>query len=239
MALVGQQCIPYDWIVDSTRRGYHVVPFADGGELIHHFASLYRRDLWFNADVYVDVWCESDSIAGVIEDECDRLGVSLYPARGFSSLSLTYQAAKGIRAWARERPVKVVYIGDRDAAGVIIDGKVMSELRGHLPNHDLEEIRIAITEEQAARLPSRERKEGERRSPDIRRTVEAEAMPAGELRSLLRETVSAFLPPGALHAAQVAERAEQEGLEKLARLTSKYGLKHVNSTIEGMNQEDG
>ena len=105
------------WIVDSSRRGYHVLPFSNGGDLIWHYAALYRRDLWFTTDVYVEVWCESESIGAVIQRECDRLGVSLYPTRGFSSVTLISQAAEGIRAWSRERPVKIVYVGDYDPGG--------------------------------------------------------------------------------------------------------------------------
>ena len=224
--------IPYAWIVDSSRRGYHVLPFSNGGDLIWHYAALYRRDLWFATDVYVEVWCESESIGAVIQSECDRLGVSLYPTRGFSSVTLTSQAAEGIRAWSRERPVKIVYVGDYDPAGVLIDDKVMAELRQHLPNHDLEKIRVAITAEQAVKLPSKPRRKGEKRRRDILRTVEAEAMPAGELRALLGASVEAFLPPGALHAAQVAERAERDGLQRLAELTSELGVQAVNSIIE-------
>ena len=203
-----------------------------GGDLIWHYAALYRRDLWFTTDVYVEVWCESESIGAVIQSECDRLGVSLYPTRGFSSVTLTSQAAEGIRAWSRERPVKIVYVGDYDPAGVLIDDKVMAELRQHLPNHDLEKIRVAITAEQAVKLPSKPRRKGEKRRRDILRTVEAEAMPAGELRALLGASVEAFLPPGALHAAQVAERAERDGLQRLAELTSELGVQAVNSIIE-------
>ena len=223
LALRRENVIPYGWIVDATRRGHHVLPFDDGGQLNHHFAGLYRRDLWRSTDVYVEVWCESESIGGVIQQECERLGVSLYPTKGFSSVTLTAQASEGIRACARGRPVKIVYVGDYDRAGTLIDDKVMDELRLHLPDHDLEKIRVAITEEQAARLPSRPLNENDKRAKELRRTVEAEAMPASELRALVRETVEGFLPRGALHAAQTAERSEREGLERLADLTEFAG----------------
>ncbi len=224
--------IPYGRIVDATRRGYHVVPFDSGGELIHHFAASYRLDMWHHADQYVEVWCESESIGAVLQPECERLGVSLYPTRGFSSVTLTAQAAEGIRAWARGRPVKIIYVGDYDPAGVLIDDRVMAELKVHLPDYDLEKIRVAITAEQAARLPSKPRNVNDKRRQDIRRTVEAEAMPVPELQDLVRRTVESFLPPGVLHAAQVAERAEREGLQRLADLTSQWGVKSVNAILE-------
>ena len=185
--------VPYHWLTDATRRGYHVDTFTGAGELIGAFAGLYRVDAWRTAPVHVEVWTESRSIAGVLEVDCRRLGVSLYPAGGFTSLSLAWAAAEGIRGAARGRPVRIVYVGDWDAAGVLIDEDVIGKLRGHLPDLEIAEVRIAITAAQAERLPSKPRKAGDRRRLDIRRTVEAEAMPAAELRELLRSTVEAFM----------------------------------------------
>ena len=215
--------VPYGWITDMTRQGYHVRTFGSGADLIAQFAGLYRVDAWRDAPVHVEVWCESRSIAGVIQSECDRLGVSMYPTGGFSSLTLTYQAAEGIRRDAAGRPVRIVYVGDWDPAGVLIDEDVIGKLRGHLPDMKIEEVRIAITAEQAAVLPSKPRKSGDRRRLDIRRTVEAEAMPAVELRELLRSTVESFMPDGALKAATVAEQSEREGLTLLAQVVQGEG----------------
>ena len=76
------------------------------------------------------------------------------------------------------------------------------------------------------------RKAGERRRLDIRETVEAEAMPAADLRELLRETVEAFMPAGALAAAKVAEESEREGLSRLAGLVNHNGLDTVIDYLE-------
>ena len=232
---VGRQCtalrrsgrVPYHWLTDATRRGYHVATFTDGGDLIDAFAGLYRLNVWADAEAHVECWTESRSIAGVVQADCQRLGVSLYPAGGFTSLSLAYQAAEGIRQEAQGRPVVIVYVGDWDPAGVLIDQSVIRELRSHCPDLQIEEVRIAITETQAERLPSKPRKAGDRRRPDIRETVEAEAMPAGELRELLRSTVEAYMPDGALDAVKVAEESERAGLRELGRLVQDKGLDNV------------
>jgi hypothetical protein len=84
-------------------------------------AGLYRADLWTSSPCYVEVWCESRSIAGVIERDCEELAVSLYPAGGFSSMTLVYEAAEYIKAEITEtgkRPI-IIYIGDYDPAGVL------------------------------------------------------------------------------------------------------------------------
>lgn len=213
--------LPYGWITDATRRGYHTDTYGDAGEFLSRMAGLYRGQLWEQAEHYVEVWCESRSIAGTIDGTCEELAVSLYPAGGFTSLSLAYQAAEYINRVARDRPAHVIYIGDYDPAGVLIDRSIERELRQHL--HDgvvLNFHRAAITPEQIARydLPTKPRKQGERRAPEIARTVEAEAMPAHQLRELLREAVEQFLPPDALAVARVAEQSEREGLFQLSEV---------------------
>jgi hypothetical protein len=181
--------------------------------------SHYRADLWRDADYYCEVWTESRSIAGVIESDCRELAVSLYPAGGFSSITLAYQSAETINHYSGGRPAVIFYIGDYDPAGVLIDVALERELREHLdPRISLEFIRIGITAEQIATydLPQKPRKETDRRSLHISGTVEAEAMPAGILRELLRSRIEALLPARALEVSRVEERSAREWLETLA-----------------------
>lgn len=211
--------IPYGWISDATRRGYFTNTYDGPGDFIRRMAGLYRADLWAQSDWYCEVWCESRSIAGVIQATCRDLAVSLYPAGGFSSLTLAYQAAEYMRSEAGERPITVFYIGDYDPAGVLIDVAIERELRNHLPDDIVMDFeRIAITEEQIEEmdLPTKPRKAGDRRAQHVAETVEAEAMPAHVMCELLRDAVEALLPDGALEAAKVAEQSEREGLRALA-----------------------
>ena len=231
--------IPYGWITDATRRGFRVDTFKNGGELIAEFASLYRADLWRFAATYVEVWCESRSIGGVIEDDCDELAVSLYPCGGFPSLSLCYEAACEINRTLADAPIRrvvVLYIGDFDPAGVMIDQAAERELRAHLNESlSLEFRRIAINEDQIAAygLPTKPRKPTDRRRPDIKETVEAEAMPAGELRRILRGEVERYLPEGALAVTKAAEESEREGLITLGAWTSVVGIKEAIERMGG------
>jgi hypothetical protein len=210
--------IPYGWISDATRQGHFVNTFMSRGDFIWQMAGHYRQDVWADSDVYCEVWCESRSIAGVLLPVCRELAVSLYPAGGFSSLTLAYEAAENIKHVANKRPVTVFYVGDYDPAGVLIDQSIERELRNHLPEDiDLDFERIGITEEQIEEhdLPRKPRKESDRRVAHMDTTVEAEAMPAHILRALLRDRVEALLPDGALDAAKIAEQSERYGLKAL------------------------
>jgi hypothetical protein len=240
--------VPYGWFSDTTRRGYHTATFSNGAEFLRRHIGAYRANLWAEAEHYVEVWCESRSIAGVIVDLCEELAVSLYPAGGFASISFAYEAADFLRyeVEGRGKTPHVVYIGDYDPAGVLIDQSLEAELRRHLQGvEDDEELRhqlieagrigifqdipqtidfrfhrLAITEEQitAYDLPTKPRKETDRRALHVRETVEAEAMPASILRDLLRGKIESFLPSGAMAAAKAAEESERAHLRRWADL---------------------
>ncbi len=208
--------MPFGWISDATRRGYHVATFHGSGDFIARMSGLYRARLWTEDLPHVEVWCESRSIAGVLQDECSRLAVSLYPAGGFSSATLCFEAACEIDRKDRASAV-VLYVGDFDPAGLLIDQSIESELRGHLVTPLLFR-RLAINADQieAYELPMKPRKPGDRRRPDVGQTVECEALPAQILREIVRAAVEAYLPPRALEVAKAVEASERAGLRELA-----------------------
>jgi hypothetical protein len=75
--------------------------------------------------------------------------------------------------------------------------------------------RLTITPEQIEQygLPGKPRKDGEQRALHIQETVEAEALPATTMRSIVRAAIEALLPPGALE--EAAER-DANGRARLA-----------------------
>lgn len=216
--------LPFGWVTDATRRGYHTPTYRNEGDFLRSMKSHYRADLWQHADWYCEVWTESRSIAGVIEDDCRELAVSLYPAGGFTSITLAYQAAEVINHYSEGKPVVIFYIGDFDPAGVLIDVALERELREHLSSDiDLHFQRIAITEEQIVThdLPTKPRKATDKRALHIRETVEAEAMPAGLLRDMLRRNIEHLLPERALMVAKAEEESARNYFDRMAALTGR------------------
>jgi hypothetical protein len=211
--------VPYDWVSDSTRTGYITRTFDGAADFLQAVKSLYRADLWKAADFYCEVWVESRSIAGIVLGDCRSLAVNLYPAGGFTSISLAYQAATYINEAHGGRDVVILYIGDYDPAGVLIDVSIERELREHLSRDvALTFKRLGITLEQISRLdlPTKPRKTTDRRALHITETVEAEAMPAAIMRQLLRSEIEALLPPNALAVARAAEQSERDFLGRFA-----------------------
>ena len=207
--------ILYSWITDTTRRGHHVSTFDNLPDFARRVAGLYRSNLWSEAGTYCEVWCESRSLAGVLKDDCNELAVSLYPCGGFTSLSFVYESAMYMAERANGRQCQIYYIGDYDPAGLLIDKDLESKLRGFLPDSfPLTFERIAVNHEQIQlfNLPTRPRKDSERRRPDVLETVEAEAIPVGVMRDMVRSKVEALLPPDALAMAREIEQEEKRNI---------------------------
>lgn len=217
--LVKMRCsgkMPYGWITDSTRRGYFAETYEGPDRALRRTAILYRRSYWDTAKDYVEVWCESRSIAGVIQDTCENFAVPLYPTGGFPSLSLVYEAAQHIKHEAADRPVHILYIGDHDPAGVLIDTDTEAKLCEHLPDTNLKFRRLAVTRAQIdlMRLPTKPPKD--RRGGFEGDTVEAEAIPAATLRQLLAEAIEGFIDPHAMAVIKEAEASERTLLLSMA-----------------------
>ena len=108
---------------------------------------------------------------------------------------------------------------------MLIDQSIERELLSHLAT-PLSVRRLAINPEQIETydLPTKPRKEGERRRLDVQETVEAEAMPANIMRRLVRNAVEAYLPPGALEATRAAEESERFGLQRLGQHIEATGM---------------
>ena len=213
--------VKYNWFADLSRRGYFVSTFSGASDFVARMKGLYRADLWQGAECRCEVWAESRSIASVILADCNELAVDLYPCGGFSSLSFIHEAAECINNSGDNRPLQVFYIGDYDAAGVLIDVSLQRELREHLRSDiELRFERIGINADQIAEygLPTKPRKETDRRSQHIDCAVEAEALPAKILRGILRDKVESLLPENALAVSKVAETAELQQLELMARM---------------------
>ena len=205
--------IPYEWISDGTR--YRIVPstYDSIEEALKETADFYRRDLLRGLDDYLEIWCESDSIAGVLEPITDRYAVSLMSSRGFSSHTFLYRAAMEMQAIGK--PTFVYYIGDYDPSGQLIAENIIRRLREFAPDIDIEFERLLITRNQIERfdLPAKPIKHSTHSARfDDHRAVEAEAMAASRTRAILESAINRHIDKHALEVIQVAEQDERRAL---------------------------
>ncbi len=187
--------LSYDWVSDSTREGELQYCYRSPESCLNNAVYYYREPLWKNH--YVVVWTESRSIASIIKPICDEYRVDLYAAGGFSSLSLIKDSADRMDTESGGiNPVTVLFLGDYDPAGVIIDKSIEAGLKGHLPWLDINFNRIGINKEHIREygLPTKPRKDKEKRSPEMEVAVEAESMDGDDLRGLLSDELEKLMP---------------------------------------------
>jgi len=157
--------------------------------------------------------------------------------RGFASESYIYSAAQSIDAKifaGGDRPCGVwayiYYFGDYDPSGTRIDPAIECSIRriltdefGWLDVHAalLSFRRVAVTEEQiagslGARLPTRPTKilknAHAKGWAEDRESVELDAIPAGQLRRLVRAVIEQHIDRRQLEHLRVMEAAEREQL---------------------------
>lgn len=114
--------IPYERVVDRTRRR-HKVPGWDGvRDAMESIASHYRRDPWDEQTTHVHIACEKQALEGVFSEVVDTYGAPLYVTRGFASEAFVYEWSVDIRrACADGHDVAISYFGDCDPSGFMIE----------------------------------------------------------------------------------------------------------------------
>ena len=183
-------------------------------------AALYRRNLWATSRWRVEVWAESDSIAGTIFDITARWDVPLMVTRGQSSETFAHNAAE---AWKETSSVpSVLYIGDHDPAGLDIEESVRTKLETFYGRTLLwDRVGVTWSQAEALDLPGTPLKTAGRRKPyPFPLAVQAEALPAPLLRELLDDAIAWHVDQDELDVLLAAEESEREILHRMAGAVS-------------------
>jgi hypothetical protein len=188
--------IGYRDIVDGTRQRRGIRTWDGLDDALKDVAGFYRRDLWNYDGPKPEVWAESDSIAGTLEPVTDEWQVPLCITRGYASETFLYNCAQSMSSES-----VVLYVGDHDRHGKQIERHARKTL-GRF-GHRVEWRRLAITPEQVEQyqLPSDYGHAG---------NVQAEALPADEMRRLLHEAIEAYADQEQLAILRAAEDSERE-----------------------------
>ena len=211
--------VPYSHIQDNARTYYGRTRYRDLLEFgLSASRHLYALDYWRDSDVAVELWVESDSIAGTLIDTVvHEWGLRLHVARGFSSETFLYNAAAEIRDDGR--PTHVYTLSDFDPSGVNLADDIAAKLTRFARPVPVLVERIALSGAQvdAWGLPTRPLKRSDRRAPGFERehgsrSCELEAVPPNTLRELVSAAIAAHVSPGAIEAAKQDERLQREAL---------------------------
>ena len=212
--------LDYSKIADATRWMRKPTSFDGPEEAIQHWSRAYRKDLWADAEEYVEVWIEKDALAGVILPVTAKYDVPLMVARGFASETFCYEAIA--QRGDDTRPYRVYYLGDFDRAGHDAARSLEEKLTRF---GDEEGIEVYFSQEAINKwqiklygLPTRPHKRNtaaDRNWPhDF--ACELDAMSPDDMRDLVESAINLHLDQDDFAAMKVAEASEREGLIALA-----------------------
>jgi len=108
------QFIPWQWIEDRVRQPRTVSMWQDLPDFMGTVKHAYRKDIWNDQPVYLEVWLEKDALSGVFADITERYGITLVVGRGYNSWSAYKEAAS---RFAIDKPAFILYFGDFDPSG--------------------------------------------------------------------------------------------------------------------------
>ena len=164
--------VPWEWVADNTRWKRRPVTYTGLSDGLYSMAHGYRRNLWADAEEYVEIWVEKDALAGVLVEVTDPLDVPLMVAKGYTSKSYAYGAAEDIAAEMEKlKRVFVYHLGDSDPSGEDAARDVEAKLRRYVEKIGGDEVeihfeRVAVLDEQIQRwnLPLRPNKQSDTRT---------------------------------------------------------------------------
>jgi hypothetical protein len=224
--------VPFPWIVDDSRRSRVTRTFNSIADAARDTARFYRRSALAACSDYIEIWIEKEGLAGVLWDAASDYDVPVIPSKGMPSITQLYESARQIRRAAQARKQTYIYqFGDHDPSGVLIPKTIERRLNEFCERFDcrLPIIeRVALTEEQIAEfnLPTRPTKrEGNRHADAFAGdSVELDALPAAELRQMVRECIEKHITSEELNALRTAEESERKLLEAWANQVAEDDL---------------
>jgi hypothetical protein len=183
----------------------------------------------------IELWVEKDSIRNFIGNLAAKYQLSIQVLRGFASLSM-YR--KALRRASRRGVSKILYIGDFDPSGLLIEEIAEKEM-------SIEVVRIVLTLEQVKRFrpPSLSVNSRDSRAKDYiamygDKCWEAEALKPRTFLKLVKDKLEESVPNAYLVKAEAWEQAARVSrpiTEKLRRMIERKVFRQLK---EGKSEEE-
>lgn len=200
---------------DSTRRHIQPTTFDDIPDALNTIIDVYRRNLWDTQPQYIEVWVEKDAMVSILSDTTLKLGVPLYVARGFSSLTGLYAASETFKkAIAKGKEVIIYHLGDYDPSGIAAGNSIESAMRDDF-NVEITFNRLAVNKSQieSLQLQTRPVKLTDKRAKNWEGgCVELDTMKPADIKSIVYEAITQHIDGTAWNDLQEIERLEKDKL---------------------------
>jgi hypothetical protein len=212
--------VSFDVFTDGTRF-YRGPRLFDGmAAALENTAACYRKNLWLEQPYYAELWCEKDSVSAILTQAASPWGVQTFVCRGFASLSSLNHAARTFRAaQGAGKQVRVLFFGDHDPSGLLIDAVAQRTLANDF-GVAVEFRRIAVTPAQiiSLGLPTRPTKTTTHsRGWTGGESVELDTIRPADLRSMVDKEITSLIEPGAWERLRAVEAEERNLLKQVWR----------------------
>lgn len=208
--------VSFDLVMDESRFAFEQQSFNGISEALDHISRTYRRELWADQRINLQVWIEKLALASIVLPVTREFNVPLMPCRGYNSLSYLQQATDNIKR--SQYPTIIYHFGDYDPSGVQA-GEAMEDQLTLLGAGNFYFERVAINADQVERwgLPTRPTKKSDPRAKNWEggESCDLDALEPARLRQLVRDCIERHIDPRALEQTRRAEQAERETLAQL------------------------
>jgi hypothetical protein len=207
--------IPWEWIVDETRRLERLASWDDPEAYAEAVALGYRRDFWNQQPGRVEIWSEKGTVRGVLAPILDEYGVGFRVMHGFASATEVYNVAQDDDG----RPLVVLYVGDYDPSGMFMSEVDLPKRLEKYNGSHVEMRRIALKRKHTEDLlsfPAAD-KSDDRRCPWFVRNFgdscwELDALDPNDLRDIVKKEIEKEIEPKAWARCVTLNEAEKESL---------------------------
>ncbi len=138
--------VSWQAIIDRTRNLQQNSHWDGPSAAVQSITDQYQIDKWEGQEHRVEVWIEKDALIGVIEPICEKLDVSYFSCRGYTSQSEMWSAAMRLKSYHSnwdQKPV-IIHLGDHDPSGCDMSRDIEDRLAMFTEVGMIEVNRIAL-----------------------------------------------------------------------------------------------
>jgi hypothetical protein len=208
--------LPYHCIADATRYMRKAASFDGWEDALADTAKIYRKNLWADTDLEVEIWLEKSALAGVLMPVTEEFDVPLMPTGGYTSETFAHEAVNRLKGTGRTLIVYSLYDFDRSGRDATASLKEKVERFGSEYGVPVIFDALGLTEAQVTKLnlptrPAKRKTTADKRWP-FSFAAELDAIPPDTLRAIVREAIERHLPAHELAFLKKVEAAERKTL---------------------------
>ncbi|MBI3461847.1 MAG: hypothetical protein HY000_02140 [Planctomycetes bacterium] len=226
-----QGWLPWNWLVDNVRQTLKLSSWSGLEDYAEAVRDCYRKNLWSRQAAYVEVFCEKDAMAAVLQLVTQKYDVPLNVIRGFTSGTFAYTVAQ---QWKRiNKPTFAFYLGDWDPSGLDLERDLREKIArysgmkniddrgrdGYVRTGEFQWVRLGVTADDFDQfeLPPLWAKKTDKRAKAFEANhgghcAELDAIPTHSLRERLENQITSLIDQHEWDRLKAVEQAEKETL---------------------------